>query len=540
MQYTTPFLGFLGKHGRIRPCVSVSKKLLLKLVITDREEGPTILECEVEKAIRFMSNNKAVGPDAIPIDVIKVLGEEGIKIITRLANKIYSNADIPKDLTKSWFTVIPKKRNAMSCDQYRTICVMSHTMKVILRVILDRLKSKVEKREVTPQFGFKKGMGTRNAIFTLRTVMERYLEINKEVHMVFIDFAKAFDTVKHEKMVEVLKQQSMDKNDINLISKLYWCQSAAIKLEGAISRYMDIKVGVRQGCVLSPELFNLYSENIFQDINLPGVNIGGIKVNNIRYADDTVLMSENAEDLERLVKAVYEKCKAWGLHINPEKTTYMIVSRKSQRNIANIKVGNKIIKQISRCNYLGSVVTEKAETITDIKTRVALAKSSFTRMKSTLTSRKIAMNTKIRLLKSYIWSVLLYGCEAWTLSKRAVKLIDGAEMWFYRRMLKIKWSDKISNESVLRKVNVKKNLVNSVRKIQLEFVGHILREKGIEWYCVSGKIEGKRSRGRPRSTLINCVIKEVNLKNFQELSKLVIDREKWRSLIADVCFKHGT
>ena len=109
---------------------------------------------------------------------------------------------------------------------------------------------------------------------------------------------------------------------------------------------------------------------------------------------------------------------------------------------------------------------------------------------------------KMRTLKTYIWSVLLYGCECWTISNNIEKKLDATEMWFLRRLMRISWTDRKTNEEVLQLAETKRSLMTTIRKRQLKFVGHINRKNGLEKTVLCGKIEGKRSRGRQRTTYI--------------------------------------
>ena len=145
------------------------------------------------------------------------------------------------------------------------------------------------------------------------------------------------------------------------------------------------------------------------------------------------------------------------------------------------------------------------------------------------------MKTRMRALKTYVWSTLTYGCETWTLSKEAQDKLEAFEMWTIRRMLRIPWTAKKSNIEVLQQANTERELLKQVRKRQLKFMGHIVRKNKIELLSITGKIEGKRSRGRQRHTLIDRIIAINNLNcKPSELIHLAGNRGRWKDMIAQV------
>ncbi|GFR58542.1 retrovirus-related Pol polyprotein LINE-1 [Elysia marginata] len=157
----------------------------------------------------------------------------------------------------------------------------------------------------------------------------------------------AFDRVHHTEMIRILEKIGIDGKDIRIIAHLYWYQKAAIRSGCDISDFRSIKRGVRQGCVLSPYLFNIYTEFIFTETSkYHGLNIGGRKFNNIRYADDTVLLTENAEDLQLLAEAVNKHSNDAGLEMNVKKTKTMVIT-KFPPKATPIKIKGESIEQVS-------------------------------------------------------------------------------------------------------------------------------------------------------------------------------------------------
>ena len=139
---------------------------------------------------------------------------------------------IQYEMKHSVFITLPKKPKAMICTKFRTISLMSHVTKLPLKIIQQRMANKIDKEVSRLQSGFRPGTGTRKGIFNLRTICERATDVQKkDVYICFIDYTKAFDHVKHFKMIRVLIRNWIDDKDLQIISKLYWEQSASVRTE---------------------------------------------------------------------------------------------------------------------------------------------------------------------------------------------------------------------------------------------------------------------------------------------------------------------
>ena len=369
------------------------------------------------------------------------------------------------------------------------------------------------------------------------------MEVRKDLFICFIDYSKAFDKVRHGELFNILEGLDIDGKDLRIIRNLYWNQSATVRIEGEFSEYKQIKRGVRQGCVLSPDLFNIYSETIIRTLgDSPGIKINGENINNIRYADDTALISDSKENLQLLLDKVVTESERMGLYLNVKKTECMVVSRKERNPTCNLVSKGERIKQVKTFKYLGYIITSDGRCSTEIKRRIAIAKDSFNKMSLIFKNHNISMTTKHRVLKAYVWSVILYGCESWTITEDIRKKLEAAEMWFLRRMLRISWKEKKTNEEVLEQAETKRLLIRTIRKRQMQFLGHLNRQKCIEHLALTGKIEGKKSKGRPRKTYLNSLNSWVTGKEKSNISflRLSDQRDEWRTMITDVWHRLGT
>lgn len=503
----------------------------------NQTEQLCILKSEVEYAIKTSKSRKATGPDNVPIEFLKALDDRNLTQLTKMLNKIYATGEIPKDWLKSVFIPLPKKNNPKSCDEYRLISLMRHTLKVLLIIIQHRIYRKCEEQLDETQFGFREGLGTREALFTITVLLQKCREYNKDVYVCFIDFKKAFDKVQHDKLIENLKSIKLDPSDIQLIKNIYYNQTAVVRVEDIKTDEAEIQKGVRQGCVLSPQLFNLYSQSVFQKAfyeRPEGVNIGGTLINNLRFADDTAIMAERAEDLQTLLERVGRECEEVGLSINTQKTKMMVISKNPNINPILTLNGNRI-EQVQKYKYLGSVINSEMAPDQEIKIRIEMARNAFVKYSTMFTNRNLKLDIRLRFMECYVWSVLMYGVETWTLKAQMIKKLEAFEMWLYRRILKIPWTDRITNDEVLRRIGRKRKLLTIIKIGKTSYMGHILRNDKylLLQNIMQGRIEGKKGIGRMKKSWLRNIGEWTNL-SVGELFHVAKDRETFRNVVANL------
>ena len=177
------------------------------------------------------------------------------------------------------------------------------------------------------QAGFRKGRGTRDQISNICWIIKKAKEFHKHIYLCFIDYAKAFDYVDHNKLWKILKEMGIPDHLICPLRNLHAGQEATVRTGHGTTNWFQIGKGVCQGCILSPCLFNLHAEYIMRNPGLEeaqaGIKIAGRNINNLRYADDTTLMVESEEELKRLLMKVKEESEKVGLKLNIQKTKIM-------------------------------------------------------------------------------------------------------------------------------------------------------------------------------------------------------------------------
>ena len=265
-----------------------------------------------------------------------------------------------------------------------------------------------------------------------------------------------------------------------------------------------------------------------------GVSFNGNNVSNLRYADDAVLVADTKKKLQRLIDKLGESCKVYGMAINIKKTKVMVVCKEGKTQ-CTITLDNTVLEQVERYKYLGSWITENARCEEDIKARIGMAKAAFWQNKEIM-RRNVRFRTKKKILNCYVFSVLNYGCESWTRNKAMCRRVDAFEMWCYRRMLKISYKDRVTNNEVLHRVREDLHFMTDMKKRKLMFGGHLMRGSSGEahLYILEGKVNGTKNRGRPRLTWMNDVIEWTGLKTYENVKRTAEDRDKWRAIVVNL------
>ena len=219
------------------------------------------------------------------------------------------NSAVATTLEKVSFHSNPKEGQCQRMFNSRTIALISRTSKVMLKIFQARLQQYTNHELPDVQAGFRKGRQARDQIANISWNIKKEREFQKNIYFCFIDYAKAFDCVDHNKLWEILKEMEIPDHLTCLLRNLYAVQKATIRTGHGTTDWFQIGKGVCQGCIWSPCLFNFYAEYIMRNAGLEaqaGIKIARRNINNLRYADDTTLMAESEEELKNLLMKVKE------------------------------------------------------------------------------------------------------------------------------------------------------------------------------------------------------------------------------------------
>ena len=493
------------------------------------EEEPDILLSEVKNAIQKMKSNKTPGVDEIPAELLKNTDDVGVCLLWKLCNKIWHTKIWPEDWKKSVFLTLPKKGDISECKNNRTIALIPHASKILLHIINERLKQHLERELPPEQAGFRRGRGTRDHIANIRQIIEKCKEYQRKAYLCFIDYAKAFDCVRYGALWKALLDLGVPAHLVELIQNLYDGQLACVRTEKGDTDWFNLGQGVRQGCILSPTLFNMYAENIMRralDGWNSGLSIGGWQLSNLRYADDTTLLATSIDDLRTLLHKVKAESESNGLLLNVAKTKLMIIG--DDKAIDPLFVDGKEVEKVTEFNFLGALISQDGGCNTEVRRRLAMARSTMAKLTKIWADRGVTRTTKSRLVWALVFPVATYGCESWTLTKSDCNRICAFELWCWRRMLRIPWTAKRTNASVLEEVGETGRLLDHINRQALSYFGHIARRQGncLEKVLLQGKIEGKRRPGRPKTRWIDR-IKTLVGQPLPAVYELANHRQKW-------------
>ena len=291
-----------------------------------------------------------------------------------------------------------------------------------------------------------------------------------------------------------MRLYNFNANLIQVIENLYNKATSAVYLNGDIGDWFRTTVGVRQGCLLSPTLFNIFLERIMTDAledHQGTVSIGGRTITNLRFADE----------LASLVDGLDKTSAAFGMEISAEKTKLM--TNNANGISIDIRINGEKLDEVDSFKYLGAVVTDQGSK-PEVLSRIAQTTAALARLKTIWSDKHISLSSKIRLMRSLVISVLLYACETWTLTADILKKLQATDMRCFRKLLGISYRDHITNNAVRDRIRQAigpyDDTLTTVKKRKLKWFGHVSRSSGLAKTILQGTLQGERRRGRQKKT----------------------------------------
>lgn len=380
----------------------------------------SVTEKEVLNTCKSLKNKKASGPDGICNEMLKACMPTMLPSFCKVFNHILHSECFPKPWSLGHIVALFKSGDYLDPGNYRGLTITSSLGKLFTKIMNIRLINFLELNKLisVSQTAFKPKQRTSDHILVLKTICDVYKSKRKAVYLCFVDLTKAFDTVNRTLMLYKLYKHNLSSKFINIVQSMYEDLHACIKTKVGCTEGFPVDIGTRQGCNLSPSLFNLFMNdlpNVLESEESGYVILGQTKVNCLMYADDIVLLSTSFDGLNKSIKILENYCNKWQLKINIKKTKIMVCNKRF-RDDYNFKMYNQSIEIVKSFVYLGIEVASSGSfklAITRNLNKATRAYYSLVRDFSHYNGTKPRILQK--LFDSMVMPVLLYGCEIWAI-----------------------------------------------------------------------------------------------------------------------------
>ena len=429
-------------------------------------------------------------------------------------------------------------------------------------VLLQRLNTGIETLLRENQCGFRRNRSCIDQLYSLRCIIHNCLEYNVPLYINFIDFKAAFDSIKRDFIWKAFEHYGMPSKYIRIIQAFFNSTVSAVRVEGELTEWFDVKSGTGQGDIQGPPVFNVCLNLAAQLVEMNKVisqgaliqkgippDIPAISVTDLDYADDMAAMDNTKEGLQETTNLLAHYSAYSGLKINAKKTNVMAISKNAdqrpytEESTLDITIDGTAVEQVSDFTYLGSIISANGKIDRELTARIRKAAGAFNQLGSIWYNRNILNNTKVRIYKAAVVTILTYSCEVWSTTQAQMSRIEAFHQRCLRKILRIKWFHRVKNVDVLTRAQTI-SVETHIAAMRLRWFGHVTRMPGdrLPRYLLGWVPEhGKRSRGRPRKTWMDCVKGDYssftgNVDNDinMEIMRLAADnRKQWRSMIVN-------
>jgi hypothetical protein len=494
---------------------------------------------EVRQAIQSLKTGKAPGPDGLCVELFKADDKMAATELQPLIESFWDMEEIPESCKQANIIKLPKKGDLSLCENWRGIALLNSINKVISSIIRERISTAIEPQLRMEQAGFRKGRSRIDQINALRIIVEQSRELNSPLCMLFVDFKQAFDCVDQEAMWRILSRYGVPDKLINITKELYRDANLCVVHQGMIGPGFEVNSGVKQGCILSPLLFNIVLDFVMRIVNKKKRGIQWDPFNRLSdldYADDLVFLTHTMQECQEFLDDLERVAKCVGLKINANKTKLMrtISQPTTRRTVQCIKIEGDTIEEVDKFMYLGSVITRDGGTEEDVRNRIQLATVAFGKLGHVWRSQQYSERLKLKIFNSNVKSVLLSGCETWRVTSRTSQKLQACINKCLRKICGIYYPDLISNEALHEKTR-QRPVTDEIGRRKWNWIGHTLRKdpEDLARQALTWKPPGKRGKGRPRITWQSSVRAEAEQQGYEwkEVAALARNRVRFRSFV---------
>ena len=368
--------------------------------------------------------------------------------------------------------------------------------------------------------------------------MEKCYEHTTDLHMLFIDFRQAFDSVYKDGLYWYMKQKGVPDKLVRLIKMTLEDARAKVLVDGKSGEEFALTRGVRQGDALSATLFNIALQRVLEQV----VDTGSIIYKSRQvcaYADDVVLISRNKQQLREMLIQVRTEGKKMGLEINEDKTKYMKMATKGERSPAtNLIIGDMTFTSVQNFSYLGADVNSANKTSEEINKRIMAGNRAYYANIKLITSRSLSRATKLKLYKTLIRPVVTYGTETWNISVSDANKLRIFERKIIRRIyggvnVNDTWRSRTNAE--INDILQGEDIVRFCKGQRIRWIGHVERmaEHRVPKKIYRARMEGRRIQGRPRNRWKDEVEADLRRMGVTAWRRRAGDRAAWRDTVRE-------
>jgi hypothetical protein len=468
---------------------------------------------ETRSAVAQLKCGKAPGVCGIHAELLRSGGEAVLLRLHAILCAVWRTKIIPTDWKRGLIVPLWKgKGDPRDCNNSRGVTLLSVPGKVLARIILSRIRDHLLAHQRPEQSGFTPKKSTTDRILALRVLIERKREFRQQLLAAYVDFRKAFDSVDRSALWTVLRLRGVPPVLVDLISELYSGTVSAVKCGSGISSFFPVNTGVRQGCVLAPSLFSACMDWIFgrvSDHTGIGASFGNVKITDLDFADDAVIFAETLDGLTSALETLSEEAEPLGLRVSWIKTKVQVFVDLLDAAVQSVPACGENVEVVERFTYLGSDIHVSGSSAAEIGRRIGRACGVMDSLdKGVWRSRYLCKRTKVRVFRSLVLPVLLYGCETWTVTGDLGRRLNSFGTISLRRILGYRWFDFMSNERVLHEAGMR-SVTCIIRERQLRSFGHVARfpEADPAHQIISSRdpVGWRRPPGRPRTTWLRQV-----------------------------------
>lgn len=388
--------------------------------IVDSVLDSPIEPCELYAVVKNLKLNKSPGSDGIPYEFYKYAPPCLVNQILFVFNKIFLLEKVPLSFRQSILIPLYKKGDPNLVTNYRGLSLIDTLCKIFNSILLNRISDWLSSNNILNEFqaGFRREYSTVDNIFNLVSIVNLNKLSGKYTYAFFVDFSCAFDTISRNSLFYKLSCIGLSSKIIRVLQSLYDTTESRVWDGSMFSDYFAVETGVKQGCILSPMLFSLYINDL-PDILPGGLNVAGIDVKILLYADDIVILSNTPNGLQDMIDALQGYCLRWSLRVNLLKSKIMVF-RKGTRISQNLKwhYGEANIEIVNNYVYLGVDITYNLSFRSHLRNKLSASKVAISSTWSKyINNPKISKANKLKIFDAASKSIMFYAAQIWGYEK---------------------------------------------------------------------------------------------------------------------------